>query len=308
MKTKKYLLNVLIVTILSIALFSVYSCESLGSIISGDDITVDDVTGDVGDVVAVSGDIKALLRDDFTEEEKYYIGRSTCAYVFSKYSLIEDVELTKYLNEIGSTNALASKKATTFNGYRFLAFKDEHPNAYATPGGMILISTGMLKLCDNEDELAAVLAHEVEHIVKDHPMQAVSKANKDAALLNIAKYYAQKASKDVEIPEFIMKGMIDGFANILKDIVSALDNGYEKETEYEADAGAVETLATSGYSVDGLKSIILKLPHVETSNYGANHPTPAERVAAIDAKIAELKITPRPVSADRTARFNSIIK
>jgi predicted Zn-dependent protease len=307
---KKYINFIFIFSILLLATISMLGCNTLGALFRGEDVNLDDVVGDIEEGSQFQKEYKALLRDDFSESEKYYIGRSTCAFVFSNYELLEDKKLTEYVNQVGQTTVLASNKSSTYNGYRFAVFEDDAPNAYGTPGGMILISTGMLKLIENEDELAAVCAHEVEHVVQDHPTKAVKGETKKAALSNIAKFYAAKALEETtEIPKEFFTGMVDSFGNVLGDVIKAVNNGYEKKTEYEADKGAVSTLHTAGYNVEALKTIISKLPHNEKdSNYGAIHPTPKERIDAIEKEIKALKITPLPTLTERTQRFNQAMK
>ncbi|MFW5799385.1 MAG: M48 family metallopeptidase, partial [Spirochaetota bacterium] len=288
-----------------------YSCDAIEGLTDGD-ISAEDLDNAIEETNKAAKKAELIdkyLRDDFTDKERYYVGRSTCAYVFSNYELIENEELTLYLNQVGTTMALASNRYATFNGYRFVAFDDEHPNAYGTPGGMILISTGLLELCENEDELAAVLAHEVEHVVKDHPMKAVSKETKKAALLNLAKYYAQKElEKQEDILKALIGGLTDSFGSIISDIMDSLDNGYERETEYEADSGAIMTIQRAGYSVEALKTIIDKLPgNKEESNYGSNHPTNEDRIMNIEENIQELGISIHPILEKRTNRFNEMM-
>jgi beta-barrel assembly-enhancing protease len=305
MKKYKFLNLMIIISILLITSFLLYGCNTIGAWFRGEDVDLDDVKGDIEEGAKFQKEYKALLRDDFKDSEKYYIGRSTSAFVFSNYDLVEDMVLTSYINKVGQTTALASNKSTTYKGYRFAVFEDDAPNAYGTPGGMILISTGMLMLLDNEDELAAVCAHEVEHVVKDHPIEAVSKETKKTALSNIAKYYAAKALEETtDIPAEFFEGMVDSFGNVLGDVVDALDNGYEKQTEFEADDGAIMTLHRAGYNVNALTDVIAKLPHDESdSNYGSIHPTPQQRIDAINKKIDELGITPHPILDERTQRF-----
>jgi beta-barrel assembly-enhancing protease len=307
MKDKLFLIIILI--ILSLFSLSISSCNTIGALLRGDDVTVWDVTEDVIDTVNISADVKAAMRNDFTSKDRYYVGRATSAYVFSKYEILEDYNLTEYLNQVGSTVALASKMSTTYNGYRFVAFEDENPNAYATPGGMILISTGMLRMCNNEDELAAVFAHEIEHIVKDHPMDAVNKDTKKRALIAIAKFYLAKGAEETtSIDPNIINAMVDVMGDMASDIADVLDNGYERDTEYEADKGAVMTLHVAGYSVNALKSIITKLPYdEEDSIYGSNHPSPDDRIKAIDEYIAEIGIEPHMINVDRAFRFTQVM-
>jgi predicted Zn-dependent protease len=300
----------LIVLILFMVLVGSSSCTIIDALGDGQ-VDIDEIGNIANESKEYIDLYNALKRTEFTEEDRYYVGRSTSAYVFSRYELLENEELTKYVNQIGQTAAMASTKATTFNGYRFNVIDDEHPNAYGTPGGMILISVGMLQLCENEDELAAVCAHEVEHIVRDHPMEAVSAETKKNAIDNFIKFKAKQILAEEageKVPEEFLGAAVDGFGNVLGDIRDVLDNGYEKGTEYEADEGAITTLQTAGYSVNALISIIKKLPHSEKSPYASNHPTPEERISAIETKIAELGIEPYTISEERTNRFKEMMK
>ncbi len=292
---KKQIFKISIIVILAVSLsMTMFGCALFGAF-------------GIGDVINIAENLKPFFRSNYTEEEKYYIGRSTCAYVFGKFNIDDkNTNLTAYINQIGQTVAMASEKATTFKGYRFVIIDDTHPNAYGTPGGMVIISKGMINLCENEDELAAVLAHEVGHVVLEHPIKAVSNATKQASLVNIAKIAAAKAAGEV-IPPELTQGLVDGFGNVLKDVIKAFDNGYSKNTEFEADKKAIPIMHDAGYSVDALKSILNKLPQDENSKYGSNHPTSKDRISAIDKEIKNLKITPHPISPERTKRFKSIV-
>lgn len=308
MKKSIFIISSIIVIVSIFAV--IYGCSQLNSIVN----TGTQIANTGGQIQAAVDEYKKFMKDDFTDEEKYYVGRSTGAYVFSKTDLLDIHDVTEYVNEVGSTVALASTKPSTFKGYRFGVTIDENPNAYATPGGMILISKGMLKLCETEDELASVLAHEVEHIVKDHPMKAVSNANKQAALIALAKEAAEKAKQSsafnqVSLPQDLKNELTNCFGNVLGDVFKVYENGYSKETEYEADSGAVSTLDVAGYSVNALKTVIGKLPKPDTQqhNYGSNHPTPEQRITAIDKRISTLKITSKPIDPIRTQRYKTMI-
>jgi len=284
---------------------SICSCFAFQTIINRTDNAIGVIKDTIEDI---SEKVKEFLRNDFTDEERYYVGRSTCAYLLGKYDLVENEKLLYYINQVGSVVAMASDKSITFKGYRFLVLDDELPNAYGTPGGLVFISVGMLRLCENEDELAAVFAHEVKHIVLDHPMKAVSKAHRQEALINIAKRAAEEVANAIDISPDFFDGVLKGFGNVLNDIITVFNNGYSKDTEYEADKGAIKILHTAGYSVNALKSIISKLPQNETSKYGSNHPTSKDRIKAIDKEIKKLKITPNQILQERTDRFRSIMR
>ncbi len=305
---KRYNITI-ILSVMILSLLVVVGCNTLGGVLSGDGVSFDDIVGDTKSIAKFKKEYKALLREDFTEEEKYYIGRSTSAFVFGNYELVKNKALTKYINEVGQTIALASDKSTTYNGYRFNVFKDSKPNAYATSGGMILISTGILSIMENEDELASVIAHEVQHVVSDHPTKAVKSETKKKAMSDIAKNAASDTLSDSSSKSKIFKGMMDSFGGVLGDVVDALDNGYEKETEFEADRGAVLTLQRAGYNVNALISLIGKLPSDKgKSNYGAIHPSPEQRIKAVKKIIKKSKIKPHNTISTRTKRFINEMK
>jgi predicted Zn-dependent protease len=295
-----------IVIIIFFCLISLNSCNTIESIIKGEDVTFNDVFSDTVGAFEITKEIKEVMRDDFTQQDRYYVGRSTSAYILGNYDIIENDKLTEYLNGVGSTVALASNMATTFNGYRFVAFDDDNPNAYATPGGMIFISVGMLKLCSNEDELAAVLAHEVQHIIEDHPMKAVNSQTRRKALITIAKSYLSKAADQVDINPEIFDNMVDIFGDMTLEVINVLD-GYERKTEYEADKGAVMSLHIAGYSVNALINMISKLPYESGFKYSSIHPSPEDRIKELNRYIKELGIESHPINVDRAFRYTEIL-
>src|SRR5215510_3183280 len=93
---------------------------------------------------------------DITPEQEYYIGRSVAATVLGTYKPFDIEQANAYLNLLGQTVAQFSLKPETFGGYHFLLLDTDEVNAFAAPGGLILISRGMVRCCQNEDELVAV--------------------------------------------------------------------------------------------------------------------------------------------------------
>ena len=75
-----------------------------------------------------------------------------------------NAQANDYLNLLGQALALASDRPETFGGYHFLVLDSDEINAFATPGGLIFVTRGMLRCCRNEDAVAAVLAHEIAHV------------------------------------------------------------------------------------------------------------------------------------------------
>jgi predicted Zn-dependent protease len=264
----------------------------------------------IGDVLEIAEELKPFFRNDFTEEEKYFFGRSMSAYILGKYDLIESEKLTHYINQVGSVVAMASDKMTTLKGYRFLVLNDEQINTYATPSGMIFISLGILKLCENEDELASILAHEVQHIVLDYPMKLINSRIKQQSLIEIAKLSAIKAaSENVELSEEYKQALIESFDNVLKEMLKIIESGVLNENELLTDKGTINILHRAGYSIEAFKSFLLKLPsYANESKYILTHSTPERRIKEIDKEIKRLGIISRQVLQERTSRFKDIME
>jgi len=110
---------------------------------------------------------------DLTPEQEYYIGRAVVAQVLQTYPPLDRPQANDYMNLLGQSLAVFSERPETFGGYHFLLLDSDEINAFAAPGGLILVTRGMLRCCENEDELAAVLAHEICHAELKHGLSAI---------------------------------------------------------------------------------------------------------------------------------------
>ena len=189
-----------------------------------------------------------------SDEEEYFVGRAVAAQIISSYPLSDDKGLTTYINKVGQTVALHSEKPYTYGGYHFALLDSDEVNAFACPGGTIFITSGMLKTVENEDELAAVLAHEIAHVSHRDGIAAIKKSRWTEAVTIIGssavkEYGAQDLSKLVSIFE----GSID---DIVKTLVV---NGYGRDQEYSADKTALIYLEKTAYNPSALKDFLDRL-------------------------------------------------
>jgi beta-barrel assembly-enhancing protease len=90
--------------------------------------------------------------EDITPAQEYYIGRAVAATVLCTYRPFDQQQANAYLNLLGQTVAQFSLKPETFGGYHFLLLDTDEINAFAAPGGLIMISRGMVRCCRSEDE------------------------------------------------------------------------------------------------------------------------------------------------------------
>ena len=234
-----------------------------------------------------------------SETEEYYIGRGVAATILSKYSLYHNQTVTAYVNYVGTTVAMASPRPYTYGGYHFAVLDTNEVNAFACPGGTIFVTRGMLKMVRNEDELAAVLSHEVGHVVEKHGLQAISTARWTEVVTTLAT----ETAKTYTAAE--MGSLVDLFQGTVDDVFKTLVvNGYGREQELQADGLAIGCLKASGYDGRPFVSLLDRLEQRSKKTSGgffATHPDFAERIQAVKGPCAAAATPPAP--EERIIRF-----
>ncbi len=240
---------------------------------------------------------------DITPEQEYYIGRSVAATVLATYKPYDGAALNQYLTVLGQTLAQVSDKPETFGGYHFLVMETDEINAFAAPGGLILVSRGLLRCCRSEDALAAVLAHEIGHVQSQHGLRAIKKGRLTSALT----VFAVEAGKNLGGES--LAEVTKAFEGSITDVTSTLMNsGYARALENEADAAAVQILTRAGYDpralVDMLGEMKARLA-ADTRGFGKTHPSPDDRIQHVSGLIGEQPVAAAP--AARRQRFDAML-
>jgi predicted Zn-dependent protease len=240
---------------------------------------------------------------DITPEQEYYIGRAVAATVLGKYTPYDDVDATQYINLVGQTLAQASDRPETFNGYHFLILDSDEINAFAAPGGLILVTRGMLRNCKSEDALAAVLAHEIAHIQGQHGLRAI----KTSRLTSALSILAAEGVKTYGAPQLAQ--LTEALEGSVNDIVSTLmNNGYSRELEREADQSAATILKRVGYDPRALSHMLTVMDtkmRPESPGFAKTHPTPRERIRLINDYSGPLPAITAPIA--RQKRFERVL-
>ncbi len=185
-------------------------------------------------------------------------------------------KLTAYVNLVGNAVALSSDRPYLYGGYHFAVLDTAEINAFACPGGIVFITKGMLDAAENEDELAAVLAHEIAHINSYDGIESIKRSRWTEALA-AAGSSAAKQSGAAGVSELagIFEGVVD---DVFKTIVV---NGYGKAREYAADETCLTFLARAGYDPSKMKDFLNVLIRQGKSSEGGllkTHPATAERI------------------------------
>lgn len=238
------------------------------------------------DFISLAKDTLPAVTDrlrPISDEEEYYVGRAVAVRIISSFPLSKDMGLNRYLNVVGRTVAMHSDRPYTHGGYHFAVLDSDEINAFACPGGIVFVTRGMVKTAKNEEELAAVLAHEVAHVSSRDGISAIKSSRWTEALTIIGVKAAKKySSEEVARLVSIFEGSID---DIFKAIVV---NGYSQSQEYKADETAGAYLSRAGYNPQAARDFLERLVSQGTASGGGimkTHPATNDRIENLKNKI-----------------------
>jgi predicted Zn-dependent protease len=243
-----------------------------------------------------------------SESQEYYVGRALAAKsVADTRGIYADEEIHEYVAKVGWTIALASDRPNTYMGYNFLVLRSNEVGAWAAPSGFIFITTETLRLMENEEQLAAVLAHEIAHVNLKHPEEIANKEASRSGVMDVLGFL----SKAAEAAGY------EGAAKLLQGLSSCVDEGWKKaiygygrDQEMAADKMAIDLLtrAEVGYNPAALADFLERLPK-RTGDAAegpyATHPGVEERIQAVRREVQQsgAKTVTEPA---RTKRFQDM--
>lgn len=175
-----------------------------------------------------------------------------------------------YVNCIVSAELAVTSDTTGVESWEVVVFKDNTPNAFALPGGKIGVHTGMFPIAKNKDQLAAVIGHEIGHVIARHGNERVSQN--------------QLAGGSVKLLENLGKPMVAGALGMGAKFGILLP--FSREHESEADLIGLELMAKSGFdprqSVELWKNMSA-LGGNKPNELLSTHPSDATRMKHLNA-------------------------
>jgi len=205
-----------------------------------------------------------------SKEEEIQLGREITGNLLGAAPLVNDPALQAYVNRVGRWVASQSERADL--PWRFGVIESEAINAFAAPGGYIVLTKGLYRKLENEAQLAGVLAHEIGHVVRKHHLKVIQKQQ----LLSMgAGLLGEKVSKGNQT----LDKVIGNGAEIMA-------RGLDKNAEYEADRDGVTLATRAGYNSYGLPEVLQSISATSNSEGGLTllyktHPHPDERLAKL---------------------------
>ncbi len=235
--------------------------------------------------------------EDYTAEIE--IGRNMAGRLLKFYGTQESEELLGYVNQVG--NYVASYGDFPDRRYMFEILNTETINAFACPGGYVLISMGALRHARNEAELAAVLGHEAAHVGKRHMYDTLKNMSKEdmekaAADTRLARMPESMQVRARPRPEESDTGKLmaklvsgGGALNFLQAARAGmsliLEQGLGADLEYEADREGVKYAIRAGYEPDAMVDFLCRM---ELKKRGL--PEPQKRCTLPEASVAKAKV------------------
>lgn len=227
-------------------------------------------------------------------QQEFAMGQEVTAKMFTRYQPVDFESDNAYLNTLGSYLAQFSNRPNPYDGYFFQLVESTQPNAFSAPGGFVLISSGMMEFVQSEDELAAVLAHEIAHISQRHGVNAVKTSQLTRSGMQIGQQFlTEKAGKLGSSAGLLTAGITNSAGDLVTNLV---EKGHSRIQEYDADEEAVKIIYRAGYDVAALLRVVRRLggDDKETrsltqllSDVQRSHPSGADRVERISALIAQ---------------------
>ena len=225
-------------------------------------------------VVAVVIATTAVGCSSVSQQQEVQIGQQTAAEVNAQLPMLRDPVVDGYVNTLGQS--IASRTARADLQWQFAVVNTDVVNAFALPGGFIYVNRGVLARTGNESELAAVLAHEIEHVVKRHSvkqMEQVQQANVGVGLVCVLTRVCGNQAAAAAI-------QVGGSAVFAKNSRSA---------EVQADEGGFRNMIAAGINPRGMLTFFQKLLAEEqqsggsssTSAWFSDHPGTQDRIADI---------------------------
>ena len=229
------------------------------------------------------------------EPEEITIGSGIAANLLGASPLLADDRVQQYVNQVGRWVSLHTERPDLPWKFGVLASADV--NAFATPGGTIFITRGLLQKLNNESELAGVLAHEMVHVVRKHHLAALQKG----ARTDIAADLASEALKS--------KGNSVVLGKAIKAGTEVYARGLDKDDEFEADRMGIVIATRAGYDPFGLPAVLqmLEASNAQDSSLALmfkTHPAPRDRLSLLD-KIMGSRFDAYTAPAQTDKRFNS---
>jgi predicted Zn-dependent protease len=213
------------------------------------------------------------------DEEEIAAGEAVTALYLGAAPLVQNEAVSSYVQSLGMHIAGQTKRSEL--PWAFGVIDSPTVNAFAAPGGKVLLTSGLFNMLNSEDELATVLGHEIAHIVLQHHWKIIKKQKLTSGIADLAMSEVDSGS-----------GVSEAAFNALEGIIrKSILNGIDRGGEFEADMHGIRYAAIAGYNCASAFGVLQSL---------------AERAVGSGADVSFLYKT-HPTSEKRTNKLADIL-
>ena len=239
-----------------------------------------------------------------SEDKEREIGAKMANYVRGQTHTSENEELVEYVRDIGERLATVAPRQNIEYGFDVVV--DPSYNAFALPGGHLFVNTGALLWFNSEDEMAAVLGHEIIHAAARHTVQR-----------DVAQKVAGIGALATTIAGGVLGGQAGGYGGqMLSGLVAAgLVSNYGRDQESQADVLGQVMMDKIGYdpfaAAESHRQILrhkreLLGAEPDEANWLSSHPGSNQRITTLETKASELTATRDVVPRRKDAYLEKI--
>ena len=225
---------------------------------------------DLGKLVDLGSKL-VKINSEVSEEEEIGIGGNLVSGLLGAAPLVDDERLQRYVNDVGFW--VASRSSRPDLPWTFGVIDSQGVNAFAAPGGYVVVTLGLYNLLENEAQLAGVLAHEISHVVEKHHLEALNKVLKREFWTGLAVVAVEQEDEgDADKLEFLVNSGVQLYAT-----------GLDREYEFDADLRGVVLAARAGYDPYALLDVLTTIDSIdpqaaEVAVLFNTHPPTGERL------------------------------
>ena len=235
---------------------------------------------------------KKVAEVKISDSDERKLGEEVSEKLRQDFGVYQDKSVTKYVSLVGTVLAQGSSRPQL--DWQFIVLDTDGVNAFASPGGIVHITRGLLGLVKNEAELAGVLGHEITHVTAKHTVRAIQK-NK------IISMGAEEVGGSSGLSQSVLSKLAGA---AYKSIIS---NAFDRDDEVEADRVGIGLANKAGYAPGGLSDVLKRLEERNKSQdqpngLFASHPLIKDRLTNISSAITQGKLTAAATVAPRYSK------
>jgi len=213
-----------------------------------------------------------------TAEEEINVGRQLAPQMAAQFGGVSANPARERVRQVGERIVARSSASKTPYQYSFYLLADPRTvNAFALPGGQIFITEALLRLLKSEDELAAVLGHEIGHVLARHSAEHLAK---------------QQLTQQIIGAVVIGSGSYDA-AQLAQLAGSLINMKHGRDDEIESDALGMRLVGEAGYDPRAMIAVMQALEKASGGSrqpeFASTHPSPANRIERIRENLEKMK-------------------